>query len=452
MFSPLRIKNLNTHQYTWWTILYWSEGALRYDWNCALEYASKLSTKKNTSLISLVTIDQVYAKENIRQLTFLLESLKDLRAIYEKNNVSLSIIYGDTKQVIKKVCSESNVGAIVISASYVAYFTDIAHHLSQTLNIPVILVDDSSLIPPWVATDHMEYGAYTLRKKYWKQVEMLPFEMPEVYPTNSISVWDDLTKIINASWYKKLISELPMTKTTSLWWEVAAQSRWKDFMENKLPGYSVAKNNPNKDTTSWLSPYLHFWCISPLQIFHEARDIDSDIRGSFFEECFVRRELAINMWYYEKHPDTWECLPNWVIKTLDSDSGRSQTSIIPLDTYTLDNLISARTDDPLWNAAQNELMKTGKIHGYVRMYWWKQFLRWFTDWREWYRLAIYLNDRFATDGCSPNGYTWIAWCFGKHDRPFPPKKTSYGLIRSMTANGMKKKFDTAQYIKTWSDY
>jgi deoxyribodipyrimidine photo-lyase len=85
----------------------------------------------------------------------------------------------------------------------------------------------------------------------------------------------------------------------------------------------------------------------------------------------------------------------------------------------------------------------------VRMYWWKQLTKWFRNWRDAYDLWVYLNDKYALDGCSPNGYTGIAWCFGKHDRPFPPKKTHYGLVRSMTFWWMKKKFDVEKYIKQW---
>lgn len=89
---------------------------------------------------------------------------------------------------------------------------------------------------------------------------------------------------------------------------------------------------------------------------------------AYLEEALVRRELAINMWYYNDNADNWKCLPNWVIKTLDEDREK-QTSLIQADDYTREELESGETHDPLWNAAQKELIRTGKIHGYVRMYW-----------------------------------------------------------------------------------
>ncbi len=144
---------------------------------------------------------------------------------------------------------------------------------------------------------------------------------------------------------------------------------WNGFKKEKLEHYDTKRNNPNEENTSLLSPYLHFGCISPLQIYYE---LHSETKKpnilAFLEECLVRRELAINMWYYEKHPDQWNCLPDWVIKTLDEDRER-QTSLLTHDEYSLDDLRNGKTEDPLWNAAQHELVKTGKIHGYVRMYW-----------------------------------------------------------------------------------
>jgi len=448
MFSSHRIQLLNEHAYKKGSILYWTEWALRYEWNCALEYATRLAHEKNAPLLSLVTVDQDYAHENIRQLVFLIQSLTDLRETYKKNGLTLSILWGKTENILRDVCEKQPIGAIIVSASYIHYFRDILLWLADTLSIPVILIDDASLLPPWIASDHVEYGAYTLRKKYWKKIETLPLEMPEVFPVQSMTIGDDLDTISHSEWYRSALLNIH-TLEYYPWGEWSAQKRWSEFA-SRLPLYDQERNNPNKDTTSRLSPYLHFGCISPLQIFHDLRDVSRDICASFLEECFVRRELAINMWYYEKKPDSWECLPAWVIKTLDSDSGRFQTSLLPTDNYTVEDLIEARTLDPLWNAAQRELITTGKIHWYVRMYWWKQLLRWFEDWREAYRIGIYLNDRFAIDGCSPNGYTGVAWCFWKHDRPFPPKKPHYGLVRSMTLGGMKKKFDTEAYIRHWS--
>lgn len=164
---------------------------------------------------------------------------------------------------------------------------------------------------------------------------------------------------------------------------------WDTFKVDKLEHYDTKRNDPNTSNTSLLSPALHFGCISPLQIYHECTELKTKNQklatplSAFLEECLVRRELAINMWYYEKHPDQWNCLPDWVIKTLDEDREK-QTTLLTQDEYSLDDLRHGRIEYPLWNAAQHELVRTGKIHGYVRMYWGKQLLRWFRDWKKAY--------------------------------------------------------------------
>lgn len=454
MFDSRRIQHLNDAQYKSWNILYWTEWALRTEWNCGLAYSSEYALQKKQKLIPLITIDSEYQHENIRQLIFLIESIDELRTSYHDVGLTLSVIYGKTREIIEKIVKKNDIGMIVASATYVRYFRDILTHFTNTLSIPVVLVDDASLLPPWIASDHVEYGAYTLRKKYWNTVTMLSTEK-NIHPTKveCLKIGDDTDKILSAAWYQKYISELSILSqwhlNKFLGGSSHAQKLWKKFQNEKLPHYDTARNNPNEENTSLLSPHLHFGCISPLQIYYE---LHSEAKKphilAFLEECLVRRELAINMWYYEKHPDQWKCLPDWVIKTLDEDREK-QTSLLTQNEYSLDDLRHGRTEDPLWNAAQHELVRTGKIHGYVRMYWGKQLLRWFRDWKKAYWIGVYLNDTYAVDGCSPNGYTGIAWCFGKHDRPFPPKKTHYGLVRSMTFGGMKKKFDVEKYIKHW---
>ena len=39
-------------------------------------------------------------------------------------------------------------------------------------------------------------------------------------------------------------------------------------------------------------------------------------------------------------------------------------------------LDQAETHDPLWNAAQKQMVITGWMHNYLRMYWAKKILEW----------------------------------------------------------------------------
>jgi len=167
-------------------------------------------------------------------------------------------------------------------------------------------------------------------------------------------------------------------------------------------------------------------------------------RDVFLEELVIRRELADNFCQYEPNYDTFEGFPVWAKKTLDAHRKDTRPYL-----YTLDELRDAKTHDPLWNSAQKEMLVTGKMHGYMRMYWAKKILEWTETPEEAMRVAVLLNDTYQLDGRDPNGYVGIAWSIGGvHDRAWFPREI-YGLVRYMSDTGAKSKFDTKKYIAQW---
>jgi deoxyribodipyrimidine photo-lyase len=93
------------------------------------------------------------------------------------------------------------------------------------------------------------------------------------------------------------------------------------------------------------------------------------------------------------------------------------------------------------------MVKTGKMHGYMRMYWAKKILEWTKNPEQAMAIAIYLNDKYELDGRDPNGYAGIAWSIGGvHDRPWFNRPV-YGMIRYMNASGAKSKFDVGEYSR-----
>ena len=224
----------------------------------------------------------------------------------------------------------------------------------------------------------------------------------------------------------------------------AALRRLDYFLEHTLSGYAWRRNDPNQPGQSQLSPYLHFGQLSPQRVAWEVRRLfpsgspDSD---AFLEELIVRRELADNYCFYTPDYDQTTAFPSWAQATLKEHLSDPRPA-----SYLFAQLETAATADPLWNAAQNELVQTGKMHGYLRMYWAKKILEWSSQPQEALEAAVLLNDRYSLDGRDPNGYAGIAWSIGGvHDRPWPSRPV-FGKVRSMTFGGAKKKFDTAKYI------
>jgi len=218
-----------------------------------------------------------------------------------------------------------------------------------------------------------------------------------------------------------------------------------NFLEHKLAGYERDRNDPNKDGQSGLSPYLHFGQISAQRIALEVLKSMKDA-GSFLEELIVRKELSDNYCYYNQHYDDMQGFPAWA-KTSLSEHEKDRREYL----YTLQELELARTHDDLWNAAQQEMLQTGKMHGYMRMYWAKKILEWTESPAAAQAAAIHQNDRYELDGRDPSGYTGIAWSLGGvHDRAWK-ERAIFGKVRYMSYNGAKSKFDVKTYISKWSN-
>jgi deoxyribodipyrimidine photo-lyase len=175
----------------------------------------------------------------------------------------------------------------------------------------------------------------------------------------------------------------------------------------------------------------------------EAERYDQNLASqeSFLEELIVRRELSDNFCYYNAEYDTFTGFPRWARKTLDEHRADPRPYL-----YDRETLEMAATHDELWNAAQAEMVLTGKMHGYLRMYWAKKILEWSVTPEQAQANAIYLNDRYSLDGHDPNGYTGIAWSIGGvHDRAWSERDV-FGKIRYMSAAGCRRKYPIGEYI------
>jgi deoxyribodipyrimidine photo-lyase len=170
------------------------------------------------------------------------------------------------------------------------------------------------------------------------------------------------------------------------------------FLTRKLKHYQKLKNDPRQDVLSNMSPYLHFGQISPLYI--ALRVLSSSCAGKevFLEELIVRRELSMNFTHYNQNYDNYECLPSWAKGTLRQHQRDKREYV-----YTYEEFEKAKTHDPYWNAAQREMLHTGKMHSYMKMYWGKKILEWTETPEDARRIALHLNNKYELDGRDPMG-------------------------------------------------
>jgi deoxyribodipyrimidine photo-lyase len=216
------------------------------------------------------------------------------------------------------------------------------------------------------------------------------------------------------------------------------------FLNNKFDDYADHRNDPVKDGQSNLSPHLHFGQISAQRIALEVKRINGNKESekSFLEELIVRRELSDNFCYFNKNYDSFNGFRDWAKNSLTIHKKDKREFI-----YTLEQFEKAETHEDLWNAAQIEMVETGKMHGYMRMYWAKKILEWSVSPEMAMKIAVYLNDKYELDGRDPNGYAGCAWSIGGiHDRAWQERDV-FGKIRYMNKNGAKRKFDVVEYVR-----
>ncbi len=436
--KPLNSGSLCNGRY----VLYWMQSSQRTKANLALDYAISKANELDKPLLVCFGLDTAFPEANLRHFRFLLEGLQDARVGLQKLGINLVVWNKSPELVVTELSKDSCF--TVVDRGYLRLLRQWYRYAADHLNCPLVQIEDNAIVPVETASPKEEYTAATLRPKLNKQLPQ--FLTKQDSPELKRQSLDLKLTSLDLTNLDRLLALLNLDKTvppaTFQGGTTTAQTLLNSFTETKLPHYIDQKNDPTLDGLSNLSPYLHFGQISPIQIAQQVTSADApdSAKDVFLEELIVRRELAINYVHYNPHYDSFEGLPNWAQSTLNTHQIDSHEYL-----YTLEQLETAQTHDPYWNASQTQMRQTGKMHGYMRMYWGKKILEWTKTPQEAYKIALYLNNKYELDGRDPNGYAGVAWCFGKHDRPWAPRPV-FGTVRYMNAAGLKRKFDADKYV------
>jgi deoxyribodipyrimidine photo-lyase len=236
----------------------------------------------------------------------------------------------------------------------------------------------------------------------------------------------------------------PVAPTVMASGYTAARARLDWFVEHTLDGYAERRGEPgDPDGSSRLSPYLHFGQISAAEVLRAVKQAGGS--ESFDNELVVWRELSLNFCLWNPQFGSLKALPDWVHRTMLKHVDDEREVL-----YSLAELEEARTHEPLWNAAQRELVATGLMHNVMRMLWGKSVLLWTRKYSDAFKHLVYLNNKYALDGRDPSSYAGIQWCFGKFDRAFQERPV-WGQIRPMSLFRARAKYDTESYLARWGD-
>ena len=428
-------------------VVYWMSRDQRVSDNWALLFAQHLALRERVPLMVAFCLVPSFLGATLRHYDFMLRGLREVEERLAEKDIPFSLLTGPPQREVPQFVSRHGAGSLVTDFDPLRVKREWKAGVADRVDIPFYEVDAHNIVPCWLASPKQEYAAHTLRSKIQRVLPEFLSEFPPLqrHPTTTGTIggatdWDALRNTLRG-----------LDAVAPVEWvepgEEAARRALLDFVDTRLLRYAETRNDPNEDGQSNLSPYLHFGQLSAqrvaLAVSKSHTNVDS--QKAFLEELVVRRELADNHCFYNLHYDSFDGFPDWARKTLDEH--RDDTRV---HTYSLQQFESARTHDELWNAAQLEMVRRGKMHGYMRMYWAKKILEWTESPERALETAIYLNDRYELDGRDPNGYAGIAWSIGGvHDRPWPSRPV-FGKIRYMSYNGCRSKFDVDAYVERHS--
>jgi deoxyribodipyrimidine photo-lyase len=438
-----RIKTLKEGPPSDGAVIYVMSRDQRVDDNWAILYAQELAIDCSQPLLVIACPVADYPGASDRQKHFAVQGLKEVDKRLSHLGIPMHVFPGPPDKKLPALIKKIKPSALVFDFSPLRESRNWKDAVLKRIDMSVYEVDAHNIVPAWEASTKLEYAAYTLRPKINRLLPAFLTGFPSLkkHPVpwlNHIPTinWEKIAKDLKAA-----SNNPPQTRFKP--GENEAKKLLNSFLSQRLTFYNDQRNDPNAGAQSDLSPYLHFGQISAQRVALESQRYDGDIKSqeAFVEELVVRRELSDNFCYYNENYVSFDGFPDWARNTLDDHRLDPRPYL-----YSSEQLEAGETHDDLWNAAQLEMQITGKMHGYLRMYWAKKILEWSHSPEEAMATAIYLNDKYELDGCDPNGYAGIAWSIGGvHDRPWFEREI-FGKIRFMSYGGCRRKFDIKRYI------
>jgi deoxyribodipyrimidine photo-lyase len=464
-------------------VLYWMIAFRRLHWNFSLQRAVDWAKELKKPLVILEALRCGHKWASDRLHGFILDGMVDhthqLKGYNAYYYPYVESKYDEGKGLLEALAAKS---CVVITDDFPAFFIPRMVGAAAT-KIPVLLetIDSNGLLP-MRTTDRVFTTAYSFRRFLQKTLPDCLLDLPKAQPLKGARLpkLKGLPSAIQKRWPiisphrlgrdSKMLNSLPIDHEVGIveprGGPIAAQSVLKEFLENRLTHYEQKRNQPGEKGTSGLSPYLHFGHISAHQVFHELMEtegwsfdrLSGKATGSksgwwgmqmsaeaFLDELITWRELGFNMCWQRDDYDQYASLPQWARQTLKvHDTDKRQYM------YTLEEFEKGLTHDPLWNAAQMQLLREGRIHSYLRMLWGKKILQWSDTPKKALKIMIELNNKYALDGRDPNSYSGIFWVLGRYDRPWGPERPVFGKIRYMSSKNTARKVNVKDYMERYS--
>jgi len=460
-------------------VLYWMIAARRAHHSFALDRAVEHAAARRLPLVVLEPLRVGYRWASDRLHRFVIDGMADNER-YFADTPALYYPYVEPAADAGKGLFETIAAraAVVVTDDFPAFFLPRMIEVAAARSPVLVEAVDGNGLYPMRDADRVFTTAASFRRHLQKHLRDHLAARPKAAPFAGVerSPRVALPAAITKRWPRAsgallagdpaALAALPIDHTVAVapvrGGAGAAEETLQSFLDDRLARYAEERNDPDADAASRLSPYLHFGHISAHEVFERLMDragwsedkLAAKAHGSregwwnageaedaFLDELVTWRELGFNMCALRDDYDRFETLPAFALQTLREHESDPRPVV-----YSLAELTAAATHDEVWNAAQRELVREGRIHNYLRMLWGKKVLEWSRTPEEALAILIELNNRYALDGRDPNSYSGIFWIFGRYDRAWGPERPIFGKVRYMSSESTSKKLRMRAYL------
>ena len=486
-------------------VLYWMQAYRRLDRNHALDHALYWSRQLKKPLVVYEGLRLDYPWASARHHRLMIDGMMANTLKSKKLGINywpfVETLAQPARGLLRKLSAKA---CLVVTDDYPAFIVpgQIAA-LAGKIDVPLHVIDGNGIVPlkllgPAVsACAHLRHRIHRLFAEAWQHRAVAEPVFSKVARQQIDAPFELCTPHAP---HEEYVASLPIDQSVKpvpgvVGGSDAGKTALKAFLRDKLPRYGEARNQPDdpaRSAASGLSTYLRYghlsiqevaenvlssageWSVDQINFASRGKrdgffHTDPNVNG-FLDEAITWRDVGYH-WHFvrnaERGPrrmewksldgvkcpsfqDLESTLPAWALASLQKHASDKREHV-----YTLAQWEAGATHDPLWNAAQRELVATGRIHNYMRMLWGKKVLEWSASPEEAYLILEHLNNKYALDGRDPNSYTGILWCFGLFDRPWPPERKVFGNVRYMSSENTARKFKLAgyyEYVKRLDQY
>lgn len=464
-------------------VVYWMIAHRRATWNFGLQRAVEWSQELNRPLVILEALRVGYRWASDRIHHFVLQGMADNHEIFATKACSYYPYVepepGAGSGLLEFLAHQA---CVVVTDEFPCFFLPrMVDSVGRRLPVALETVDSNGILP-LRATDRVFPTAHAFRRFLQKELtphlrefprqdplaevrlprlESLPAEMVERWPAATPATLRD------PNTFNSLPIDHSVQRASFSGGSSAAEEVLRRFFKQRWQRYAVDRNSPDEEAASGLSPYLHFGHVSTHQIVSEIMQRErwssdslatqatgsregwwgmSQPSESFLDELITWREVGYNMCHLRPDSyDNFDSLPTWALQTIDQHAADERPFL-----YELAEFEEARTHDPVWNAAQRQLVREGRMHNYLRMLWGKKIYHWSPTAEDALRVMIELNNKYAVDGRNPNSYSGIFWVLGRYDRAWGPERPVFGKLRYMTSDNTARKLKLKNYLHKYA--